>query len=1144
MPTVTARLDVALGGVDVAAAVSAQVALLDDLAALVAGGTPAPAEALRRLVAELPAPDLPVVGDLAAALDAALDALPGDVPAADLDGVIGGLTTAVGTELAGLLAPLVEAGNALATLARADLVCAAVPPPGTATTGGTGGSGTPPENGSQERPPQGAATAAAVAGALDGVLGSLPEPLDVPGLLAWVLERVDIPFRLPPPLPSVGDLAEPLKTVLTLGNADAAALRDHLAGTLGAVADLVATIPGVVAGLTADLEAAAGAVPNDLGALSGDVVARLHDLAAAAADGDDAAAQAAVAALDGLADSLEARVAGLRAAVLDDSGSLVAAVSGLADALDDRAALVTQALIPGDFVGPVLAGLRDALAGDATGDAIAAAVAEIDTYVAWLQDLIRALDVAEIAVPLQQASDAVGGAVSEVQQVLAGVAAGVAGALGAVAEALEAVDPATAAAVARAQLEGFLASLAGDVAEAFTPVEDALTDVADRVAAAADAFDPASLTGVVDDAVEAVAGVLEDPAVAAAVDAVAGALETATAQLEAVEFAPVTDAVVAAIDEVDALLANLDASVLPAPATLALKAALSLLPDDLSPVTDALLTDLDDLIAAGPLDLLERVRAVPADVRAQIEAFDPAALIGAELGPVFGQVRIGLDGFSPSAVLAPVEEVVAALPAELAAAVDIGALLAPLDGPTAAVRGTLASLDPAALAAPLVDALAGLVAQVRDELGVAALGDALGEVGERITDTVAALTTLRDAADRIVATLTALAGLEADVDAWVDGLFAGTVVDDGSVAAAAASVADAVAAARQEALVAAATTATAAFVTAIEAADPAARLAALLAAHRRVARTDVEALAEPARTAALAALDRLDPFDGAVAEGLADLATVERDVATGAATVVAALADWDARHLTASGPLVEATTIGADPAALLAELRDAAHASVGEPLRALLAVAGPLSAMVAGLLAPLRALLVDVGARLATVASVPGALDDVVTAVDDALDLLAEPDLGVITDALDGVLGRATAALDAVSPAALGQVLETAISEVLAAFDPGALLPSVSALTAAFDAALADLSALDPAVVLGDALGDAFAERVTPLLDRLDVSPLLDAASDRLAALPADLAVELARVNEAYQRLLGHASSLDLSVDIDIDIDLPIPSPF
>ena len=137
-----------------------------------------------------------------------------------------------------------------------------------------------------------------------------------------------------------------------------------------------------------------------------------------------------------------------------------------------------------------------------------------------------------------------------------------------------------------------------------------------------------------------------------------------------------------------------------------------------------------------------------------------------------------------------------------------------------------------------------------------------------------------------------------------------------------------------------------------------------------------------------------------------------------------------------------------------------------------------------------------------------------------------------------------TVALDTITPSAIGAELDAALQQILNTLDPAALLPGVTALQNAFDDALAALLALDPAIVLGGPLGDAFSEQVVPLLDQLDMTPLLDAVTLRLAALPEELDAELAKVNSAYQRLLEHAQDLQLSIQIDVDIDVTIPSPF
>jgi hypothetical protein len=66
-----------------------------------------------------------------------------------------------------------------------------------------------------------------------------------------------------------------------------------------------------------------------------------------------------------------------------------------------------------------------------------------------------------------------------------------------------------------------------------------------------------------------------------------------------------------------------------------------------------------------------------------------------------------------------------------------------------------------------------------------------------------------------------------------------------------------------------------------------------------------------------------------------------------------------------------------------------------------------------------------------------------------------------------------------------------------------------------------------------------FEEKIIPLLEIFDISAVLTALFDQLAGVEEELKAEMARVNEAYQRMRDSVPSISISIDIDIDVDIP-----
>ncbi len=90
------------------------------------------------------------------------------------------------------------------------------------------------------------------------------------------------------------------------------------------------------------------------------------------------------------------------------------------------------------------------------------------------------------------------------------------------------------------------------------------------------------------------------------------ALQQTADQIKNVSFAPITDEVIHEIDAVTDSLKAIDTSQLTPPLQLALQAALAVLPEDLSPITDPLVDDFDQAVEQSAVPALDEVRREPA----------------------------------------------------------------------------------------------------------------------------------------------------------------------------------------------------------------------------------------------------------------------------------------------------------------------------------------------------------------------------------------------------------------------------------------------------------------------------------------------------------------------------------------------------
>ena len=447
---------------------------------------------------------------------------------------------------------------------------------------------------------------------------------------------------------------------------------------------------------------------------------------------------------------------------------------------------------------------------------------------------------------------------------------------------------------------------------------------------------------------------------------------------------------------------------------------------------------------------------------------------------------------------------------------------------------------------PLRDGLAGLQDVILERLGVERVLAELTAIAAPVVDAVGAVRQLRDLLARVRETLAGFPALAPDVAGWVDGVFAGPVVDDGTIAAAVTALTTAVTRVRAASLTAEAAQAGSGLAAALDALDPAGRLAALVAAHRTV--PPLAALpASAGRDAAVAALARVNPLAPAFAAALAPLAGLG-DVVR--APLADRLQGWDAEFHPPGGALADCAAVAAAPPALLEEARTAAQEHVGQVFGGVLLACGGIAVGVGELLEPVDALLGDVEARLATLVAGPASLQVLADAVGAAVTALTGIDLDVVLEAVGDSVQTVRAAVDALSPDALAATLDGALRAAITALDPAAVLglQALEGLGAAYDQAVDALAALDPVGVLAAALPAAFDAALAPLLAALDLSGSIGSIRQRLAGLEAELSAELDRVDEAYRRLLETGDGLPLAVDLDIDIDLDVgldvPSPF
>jgi hypothetical protein len=1109
MATIFEQLEATLGGADLPAALDAQIGGLAQVGTTVAGliEPPQGIEDLLGSVKGLPLPDVGLGTDLPRTVQSLQAAVPADIGdvlgpiTGNLDALGNLVTDELGTALSAGLGPVL----ALRKLFELDLSCFHDEPPGPPSP--------PPPPGT---PPAGTQRTAAALEQAHTALTSLPDTITIEDIVGLLARGIDLESFTRLPIPILDDLREGIATLLDWSTKTPAQIVASLADTLTALRTFVSDSVNAAFGtLAADAQAAVAqlaAAPLD--AVADALITHLHALRDAA---DLSTTGPHVTAINAALDQLAA-------ATLPDLTPLKTRLGKLPGALHDQVGHIESALGP-PGVAPVSFPGEDPLTPVA-----AEIISEIDGVlspaVGWLQDIAAKLDLSALADPIHTAAEKVDDAVDAVETALATVTTEVQQLFAQLESLLDELDTTAITDALKDALNAFGTAVTNQLTSLFAPVKDILGEAIGALDDAVSGFDPATVVGALQDLIDQLAGVLDDPSIKAAREQIEGAFATAEQQLGALSFAPVTDQVLNAIDTITSALKALDPSLLSGPAQLALQGAVALLPGDLDPLTEPLLDDFQELVDAGPGALVEQVRAPVAQLQDQVRGFEPAALVGDALTKPFQDAVGQLEGFKPSRLLEPVEQELARCKQRLAKELGPAKLLEPLNAPFDDLLEAFDRLDPAQLVEPLEQAIHDVVATILDALPIEEILGPVGTVLNAVQGVADVLGKGKDVLTALSETLDKLGGAPDEIEGWVDGVLA-QVADAAPLQA------------PLQALVTAIGDTTAAklgqragFIDALLTAIPD-RLPAIAQAQRAV---NLDAFdASPQKAAVQAALDRANPLGPALTTTYGALATVKRDVAGTRQALTDELAAWDARYHAPNGPLAQLAALQATPQSLQQWLKDAAEPQIIKPVRALLAPAGPVKAALGPALTQLGALLTDLEGKVATFGTGPGSAGAIKTAVDALVDRLRNLDLDFLKEGLAGVFAGVRGKLTAIGPAALAPPFQDAFDQALGALDLGSVLPQaqIDQLDADVAKVVDALKALDPDKLIVDAVQPVYDEKVAPLIDAFDFTGVVDALLASLHGLGEELATELERVNQGYQAMLAAVPPLDpLSIEV------------
>lgn len=1135
MPTLFENLDLSLDGSDLTTLLPQQAANLASAASTVADLIADPPDSIGdfgQALNELALPDV-VGGDFGAFLQQLTAALPADLGevTGDLTAGLSQLQSSVSGQLAGVLENALGVLLALYRLTQADFRCILTGAEGDA--GGAAGEAgeSPPAGGAgggEPAEPSGVAQANQQLAAVNTALGNFPTPFTVASFLDWLRGVVAIRHEvaiLAGTIPVVDDIIDPLNTLTAWHAAGSSQIRDDMAQSLQ---DLTAFAAGTAAGrinaLQSDIATALAALDSGgLASIADDLRARLDELAAAVNTGDIAPTGAAVAQIQARLDGYDTLRATMAGGLLANLADLSTRLENLAADLADEMGHLISVLRPNPAIGGLAAAIP-AAAGES--DLAATIEAQFQPLSDWLDSLLSALDLQAIQAPIQTVADTVRQGVDGLEQGLTQVTVEVRAAFGRLEELLDGFDTAAMVQQVADAIDRFEAEVTGRITDLFEPAQEAVSGLVDLISGQAGNVlseeTLAPLRTALTDAVNAVAGVLDGAS--DAMQAIGDALQTVRDQIEQLSFAPLTDEVVAGLAAIEDALAAIDPSQLNAALETALQAALSVLPDDLQPLTDPLIDEFGQLVESGPVPLVAKVKAQPEKLLEKIKAFEPTAMVGEVLSEPLKDLISRMEAFQPSSLLAPVEAELAKLKERLKAQASPGRLLALLESPFDALLSQFDRFSPAALVQPLEQAVSQAVERITTALPV---DEALGQVDaalDAVRDVSQFGQTLVEIFTRINDLLAGLAGAEAQLDAWTTGILdkVSAIGDLGPLQTRFDALTAALDATRAAALRAAFDAAAAPLAAELASLDPEARHAALVQAYSRFPRTALEALPDSAaKTDLLAALDRFDPLAPDFGAPYQTLRRLKRALAKAENDLPAAFADWDLRYHGADGTLAQFRIPAATPGQIRGWLQTEIDRSFLSPLKALLGRVDDLAAPVAAVFSRITALVAALQAKIDDLLLGPNALGGIRDALDAVVQRLRDFNLDFLTESLEGLFDSLRSRLDALHPRHFKGDLDDAFDDMLARISLELVLPAgaLQDLDDTYAGVLDRLRELDPEALLTETVQPLYEDTILPMIAAFDITPLLTAIIERLQRLDEELKSEMGRVNEAFRDL-------------------------
>lgn len=683
----------------------------------------------------------------------------------------------------------------------------------------------------------------------------------------------------------------------------------------------------------------------------------------------------------------------------------------------------------------------------------------------------------------------------------------------------------------REQIEGAIEemqnSLEETVNDLFEPVQSAVSNAVATIDTTVASFNPEEIANVLRNVITETTNVLTSTEVTNALNSIRGTIERVTQQVQALSFSPVVDEVIDGIDQITETLQSIEPSQLNAVTKGAIKFAVKeVLPDDLKePRNYLIITELDRIVDEGPIPLVEQIKAPVEQLTNQVKSLSPEKLIGDSLSKPFNDFIAELEKFTPSSLLAPVQNALDNVKDNVRDQIDLARLLKPLEDLHNNLVSQMDRFGPEQLVDPVERQITSLTDSLLEVLPEEVIFEVLNKIISGIEFITAIVTEVKLIMQKIQSMVATLANPQEQLHSWLQPVLnlVDAMPDIASLQDLFDEVSNAVDKLTASELQTKLHDSTDPLLNALSDLQPQDLLTQLTSAYQDIDRTAVNKLLDsPQKSSLLSTLNRFNPLSPPMSRVFSNLQQWHDDLTEAMTAYETAMLSWDARFFVQGNPFTDLQISDVTTQTIKDLLRKGIEDQAIAPVAKVLSSIGTSIATFNGPIGELENFIDSIEDMLEQITKGPGSLGEIRDTLNQLIERVQNINLQFLEDELNDVFDAVKQKFNDVSPTVFREALQAAIDETLDLIDISLLLPQedINQIDQTYQALLNKLKGFDPSKLVIDAVKPEFDKKVLPLIDTFDLSKPLDTLIERMDNLTEELGSELSRTDQSYQTML------------------------